>query len=213
MNDDVLDATLEALRDVLQDEQRPVATAVEVADRLDVSRPTATSRLQQLAARDDVGTDKVGRTRIWWPSPVVTPAKAPEQPPGGPAEGEVSPAKTSAEPPAEPPAETEECREQMENALDDVDVPGRKAAVEQTRREAIRFAWEFLADRGRAESSELANATFGKFFDDDHLGYSTSSRYPGYQMWDGTVRDALKQLPGVEPPAERGSTWRFDEKQ
>lgn len=102
-------------------------------------------------------------------------------------------------------------RERMRDALADVDVPGRKAAVEKTRRDAVMYAWERLREQGTAETQELANATFGAFWDDDDLGYSVSSRYPGYQLWDSAVRDALKQLPGVEAPGRRGNEYRFVE--
>ena len=98
----------------------------------------------------------------------------------------------------------------MKARLDELDVPGRKAAVERTRRDAIAFAWEYLREHGEATSSEIANATFGEFFDADHLGYSTSGRYPGYQLWDSTVRDRLVELPGVEGPGKRGNVYRFD---
>ena len=101
--------------------------------------------------------------------------------------------------------------DQMNEKLDELHVPGRKPAVERTRRDAIAYAWEYLREHGEATSSEIANATFGEFFDDDHLGYSASSRYPGYQLWDSTVRDRLVELPGVEAPGPRGSVYRFDE--
>jgi len=89
-----------------------------------------------------------------------------------------------------------------------LDVPGRDPAIERNRREAIMWAWDYLRRRGNATSSEIANATFGYFWDVD-LKYSISSRYPGYGLWDNCVRDALAELPGVDAPPEKGSEWAF----
>lgn len=99
-------------------------------------------------------------------------------------------------------------RERAKAALDELDVPGRDPAVERNRREAIMWAWDYLRRHGDATSSEIANATFGYFWDVD-LGYSVSSRYPGYGLWDNCVRDVLAELPGVDAPAEKGSEWSF----
>jgi Arc/MetJ-type ribon-helix-helix transcriptional regulator len=103
---------------------------------------------------------------------------------------------------------TEQLRQSMLDVLEDLDVPGRRAGVEKTRREAVKHAWDRLREQGSATSQGLANDTFGAFFDEE-LGYSTSARYPGYGLWDNCVRDRLKQLPGVEAPGRRGNEWRF----
>jgi len=104
----------------------------------------------------------------------------------------------------------DDLRQRAEAALDELDVPGRDPATERNRREAILWAWEFLRRRGEATSSEIANATFGYFWDVD-LGYSVSSRYPGYGLWDNCVREALAALPGVDAPPEKGNEWAFVE--
>ena len=80
----------------------------------------------------------------------------------------------------------------MEERFGDLEVTGRSARVEYVRREAIEHAWNLLREEERAESRRLANATFGAFFDEPDLGYSTNKRYPGYGLWDGCVRDVLK---------------------
>lgn len=108
-------------------------------------------------------------------------------------------------------AESRSLREEMEAALGSIDVPGHSAQVEYKRREAVKWAWEYLRETdGVVQSREIANATFGQFFDEP-VDYSTSPRYPGYGLWDGCVRDSLKQLPGVVAPGPRGSRWRFEE--
>jgi len=108
-------------------------------------------------------------------------------------------------------AESRSLREEMEAALDGLDVPGRRPEVEYKRREAIKWAWEFIRDAdGTVTTREVANSVFAEFFE-ERIGYSTNARYAGYGLWDGCVRDALKELPGVVPPGPRGSHWRFEE--
>ncbi len=102
----------------------------------------------------------------------------------------------------------DDLRERAEAALDELDVPGRDAATERKRRQAVMWAWDYLREHGDATSSEIANATFGYFWDTD-LGYSLHSRYPGYGLWDGYLRDTLDELPGVEGPPPRGNEWEF----
>jgi hypothetical protein len=108
-------------------------------------------------------------------------------------------------------SESASLREEMEAALKELDVPGRKAKVEYARRQAVKWAWEYLRDAdGVVTTRELANSTFAEFWDEP-INYTTNERYPGYGLWDGCVRDVLKQLPGVVDPGPRGSRWRFEE--
>jgi len=105
----------------------------------------------------------------------------------------------------------DERRATAEEVAQDVKVPGRSAGVERVRREALLWAWDYLREHEHTTSSEIANATFGAFFDERKLKYSTSSRYPGYGLWDNYLRDCLKQLPGVDAPGEKGKDWFFEE--
>jgi hypothetical protein len=99
----------------------------------------------------------------------------------------------------------------MEEQLSEMDVPGRPAEVERARREAIKYAWERLRVEGSMKPREIANDTFGQFFEHPELGYSTSTgRYAGYQFWDNCLRSALKELPGVH---QSGRTWVFREEE
>lgn len=108
-------------------------------------------------------------------------------------------------------AESRSLHEEMEAVLDDLDVPGRRSEVEYQRRQAIKWAWDYIREAdGTVTTREVANSVFGEFFE-ERIGYSTNKRYAGYGLWDGCVRDALQQLPGVVPPGPRGSQWRFDE--
>lgn len=110
----------------------------------------------------------------------------------------------------EPESETDDLRARMEDALAALEIPGRSETVEETRRDAIRWAWEYLRDAGEAKSRDIANATFEEFRD-EKINYKPSkSRFDGYGLWDNCVRDALKELPGVEGPGDRGDTWFFN---
>lgn len=106
-------------------------------------------------------------------------------------------------------ADADELTEEMERALAELDVPGRKATVEEARRDAIRWTWQRLREMGEAETQELANPAFDEF--GEKTGYSEGSRYRGYGLWDNCVREALKELPGVVDPGARGHVWTFDE--
>lgn len=100
----------------------------------------------------------------------------------------------------------------MRNVLDRMDVPGRSAATEHARRRAIVWAWNYLRSEGSAQASEIGDAVFGAFWTEP-INYSTSGagRWAGRTCWDRCLRDALKQLPHVEAPGERGNTWRWVE--
>lgn len=117
--------------------------------------------------------------------------------------------ETAGSPPHSPPTtqdpERDELREDMETTLEELDVPGRPQEVEEVRREAARWTWEWLREEGEAKPNAIANATFNEFRDSG-IGYSAGSRYPGYQMWDNYLRETLRELPAVQPG---GKFWRF----
>lgn len=100
--------------------------------------------------------------------------------------------------------------ERVDDRLEEIDITGRGHETQEVRREAVKHAWSLLRKRGDATTQELANASFDEYKDQPKFGYSASgTRYRGYQWWDGCARDVLKQLPGVEPPPQRGNTWSF----
>jgi hypothetical protein len=162
-DDQDLDAVLDALLDALDDVERPVATSVEVADRLGVSRPTATDRLFSLAARGDADTDKVGRTRIWWASdPDFSPAKSPTQTPANtstqtPANTQTS-AKTTGK--TDPEADDQDDDGRDDQAVEQVDVPGQAPDLVERRRDAVRLALDYLDDQGEADAEAIREAVF-----------------------------------------------------
>jgi len=73
MDDVDLDTVLAELHALLAEEGRPVATAPELADRLDRNRRQVYNDLRTLERGDDVATHQVGaRGRVWWPVDAVT---------------------------------------------------------------------------------------------------------------------------------------------
>ena len=110
--------------------------------------------------------------------------------------------------PPEHHAQGTDIRERMKDRLAELDVPGRPAAVERTRREAIVYAWDRLRELGEVQPSRLADDVMGKYFHDDDLGYSVSGQHPGYQLLDNVLRGTLLELPGVH---STGRVWQFRE--
>jgi hypothetical protein len=107
-----------------------------------------------------------------------------------------------------PQDDADEIRERMKEQLAELEVPGRPAAVERTRREAVVFAWDRLREVGEVQPSRLADDVMGKYFEDDDLGYSVSKEHPGYQLLDNVLRDTVRGLPGVH---STGRVWQFRE--
>jgi len=100
-------------------------------------------------------------------------------------------------------------REDTEDALEELNVPGRPQRVEDTRREAIMWGWDYLRENGPMSPTELADAIFTEFEDNPDLDYSRSEeRHPGYQFWDNCGRSVMRELPAV---VEGGDGWRVDE--
>lgn len=85
-------------------------------------------------------------------------------------------------------------------ALAELEVPG-DGSVATRRREAVGVLYARLQTMESASRSELLHG-----LDADELGYASAESF-----WSSTARDALKQLPGVQPPASGASTWRFDQ--
>lgn len=105
-------------------------------------------------------------------------------------------------------ASADSLRAEAEQAAEAVSIKGHSADLVSTRREALLWTWEYLRDRGSAQSSEIADATFHAF---DDLGYSAQEQYDGRGLWQGYLRDALRELPHVHGPPPKGRTWEFVE--
>lgn len=84
-------------------------------------------------------------------------------------------------------------------ALADLEVPG-SGEVRTRRREAVGVLYDRLRSMETATRSELLHGV-----DAEPLGYASPETF-----WSSTARDALRELPGVEPPTSGSSTWRFE---
>jgi hypothetical protein len=86
----------------------------------------------------------------------------------------------------------------VSNAIQQADLPGSGPTLD-ARREALSAAYEYLTEHPEAKKADFLRDVY--------------SDYPaGYQSaegWWNAIQPALKQLPGVDPPEERGHIWHF----
>ena len=162
-----------------QDRARPL-TAGDVMDELDWSRRTAHNKLEELVERGELETRKVGsRSRVWW-----VPIDAPPETASGPAAAE-SDRSTATD-------------ESIEAAIEGVTLPGSGPTLE-ARRNALRAAYEYIVDHPSATKSDFLEHVYP----DHRAGFETD------EGWWNAIQPALKELPGVDPPEERGHIWNF----
>jgi hypothetical protein len=86
----------------------------------------------------------------------------------------------------------------LEHRIEDIDLPGTGKTLE-ARRQALVAAYEFLQDHPEAKKSDFQQ----EVFPDNPAEYETA------EGWWNTIQPALAQLPGVDPPEERGHIWHF----
>lgn len=169
------------------DAARPL-TATDVMDALDCSRRTAHNKLNELEERGNLATRKVGaRSRVWWvplsADAHVATARSDAD------DNDAGPADIGAEldhPPA------------VSSAIEQADLPGSGPMLD-ARREALSAAYEYLTDHPEAKKAD--------FLRDVYYDYPAGFESP--EGWWNAIQPALKQLPGVDPPEERGHIWHF----
>jgi len=193
----------------------PAATS-EVATEVDMTRQGADRRLRRLRDEGRVNSKKIGASLVWFaPQQDATPDQSPTNP--GDTEGELKgsietsldddlPGEDVGEDAGAPtPSDTPERRETSEDgrelteAISQVDTPG-SGETREKREHALREAYEYLRAEGTASKSD---------FDDllgDDVGYASFNSW-----WTNYVKakDALKQLPNVDAPAEGEHTWTY----
>ena len=174
------DAALEAF-DARADHGRPL-TASDVMDALECSRRTAHNKLNELVERGDLETRKVGaRSRVWWVPIETTPDRL-----------ETDTATSG-----------DRRRDGAEGtpiaaAIDAAELPGTGRTVE-ARRDALRAAYEYIADHPSATKSDFL----------EHVYPDHPAEFETAEGWWNAIQPALKELPGVDPPEERGHIWSF----
>ncbi|MFB6195522.1 MAG: ArsR family transcriptional regulator [Haloplanus sp.] len=86
----------------------------------------------------------------------------------------------------------------VSNAIRNADLPGSGPTLE-ARREALSAAYDYLADHPEAKKADFIRDVYH-----DH-----TAGYESAEAWWNAIQPALKRLPGVDPPAERGHIWHF----
>jgi len=161
------------------DAARPL-TAGDVMDSLDCSRRTAHNKLNALVEADELETRKIGsRGRVWW-RPI-------------PADRMKRPDRAN-----EPDTRTDGIPTEAERAIRRAELPGSGRTLD-ARREALAAAYKYLTSHPSATKSD--------FLDDVYPKYPAKFETP--EGWWNAIQPALKELPAVDPPEERGHLWQF----
>lgn len=147
-------------------------TLTEVVDETGVERERAVDALDALVADGDLATKQLqsgaATLRVWY-----LPATAHVE---RLASGTPDADRTDA----------------VEDAIADLDVPGVSEMMQDWRRDAIRNAWEYLAEHGAATDAAIIDAVYG----------AHSAGYDDRQQWWECVRPRLRTLPGVTAPVD-----------
>ncbi|ELZ85091.1 hypothetical protein C453_10935 [Haloferax elongans ATCC BAA-1513] len=190
-----LDAVLTVFDD-RDDAARPL-TAADVMGELDCSRRTAHNKLNELEERGDLATRKVGaRSRVWWVPIPASPEQAPETTQQT-ADGQAESAATPASEPTDA-ANTSDHPPAVSNAIEAADLPGSGPMLD-SRREALSAAYDYLTDHPEAKKADFLRDVYHDY----PAGFESA------EGWWNAIQPALKQLPGVDPPEERGHIWHF----
>jgi len=175
------------LLDVFKDAADPVLSTAEVADAVPIKRRGTLNRLRTLEDAGDLESKQIGgRNTVWWLADLEpdTNTRPPER------------AET-------PPTDTDTHAQSaldVDAAINAVETPGSGETL-QRRREALREMYDYLREHGTARRRD-----FAELVDADAVGYGSFDSF-----WTNYVKakDALKQLPNVDPPGEGGHTWRY----
>lgn len=162
-----------------EDRGRPL-TAADVMEHIDCSRRTAHNKLTELVEDGTLETRKIGaRGRVWW-VPIETNAEVEPRPTTGRTDGEEAPPSA------------------VREAMMAVDLPGTGPALE-ARREALLASYQYLIDHPSARKSDFLE----NVYPEHPAAFETD------EGWWNAIQPALKELPGVDPPEERGHIWNF----
>ncbi len=154
-------------------------TATDVMEALGCSRRTAHNKLAELVDRGELETRKVGARSRVWWVPLEA----------APDEGaDVAPGGL----------EDEGAPAQIAEAIRSADLPGAGRTLE-ARREALRAAYAYIVDHPSATKSDFL----------EHVYPTHPAEYETAEGWWNAIQPALKELPGVDPPEERGHIWNF----
>jgi DNA-binding Lrp family transcriptional regulator len=82
--------------------------------------------------------------------------------------------------------------------VDAVDLPGTGKTL-RARQEALLAAYEYLQEYPEAKKSDFLQDVFPE----------NPAEYETAEGWWNAIQPALAELPGVDPPEERGHIWHF----
>jgi hypothetical protein len=188
--------------DARADQARPL-TAGDVVDEMGIARRTAHNKLNALVERGVLETRKVGaRGRVWWtPARQASDSETARETAETPSAVSGDRTDTASNDREHRATETGEADGQadLDAAIAAVDTPG-SGKTKQEREAALRRAYQYLKDHGEAQRKD-----FKELLGDD-VGYASFSSW-----WTNYVKakDALKQLPHVDAPAEGEHTWTY----
>lgn len=86
----------------------------------------------------------------------------------------------------------------VSNAIRHAELPGSGPTLE-ARREALSAAYDYLTAHPEAKKADFLRDVYH-----DH-----TAGYESAEGWWNAIQPALKQLPGVDPPEERGHLWHY----
>ncbi|WP_439027445.1 ArsR family transcriptional regulator [Haloarchaeobius sp. DT45] len=189
-----LDAAL-AVFEQQDDRARPL-TASDVLEELDCSRRTVHNKLNDLVERGDLETRKVGaRGRVWWRPLVVETPEATER---TDSRESITRAGADDRRPAAVDERLAEYPASVQRAVSEVDIPGTGSTA-RARRDAVLAAYDYLIENPSAKKGDFLQDVFPEH----------PAEFQTADGWWNAIQPALKQLPGVDPPEERGHIWHF----
>jgi DNA-binding Lrp family transcriptional regulator len=84
------------------------------------------------------------------------------------------------------------------DAAYDVELPGSDDILEQ-RREALLAAYDYLSDHPEAKKADFLRDVYPDY----------SAEFESAEGWWNAIQPALREMPGVDPPKERGHIWHY----
>lgn len=197
--------TDEEILQLFKDADPPVLTASALADELPIGHRALLNRLNTLWDRETLDRMDVGpRGRVWWlpghtsttPATVSESGPDVEQHRDAPGEPTTDPADHDAsdgQQDAESTHESASTPDDVEAALDALD-------LDDDRREAVQAMYEYLRDAGTARKSDFT----GEVYPDYPAGYGSAGGW-----WNALGKDALGELPNVRKPPEGRPMWQW----
>jgi hypothetical protein len=85
-----------------------------------------------------------------------------------------------------------------ETLVEDVELPGTGKTL-KSRKHALIAAYEYLQEHPEAKKSDFLQDVFPE----------NPAEYETAEGWWNAIQPALADLPGVDPPEERGHIWHF----